>query len=54
MVAAMPSAVPAAMPRRLETLEKELAQLKEEDATMRAQWEGEKNSISDRDRKSVV
>ncbi len=31
---------------RLETLEKELAQLKEEDATMRAQWEGEKNSIS--------
>lgn len=31
---------------RLENLEKELAQLKDEAQSMRAQWEGEKNSIS--------
>ncbi len=31
---------------RLEVLEKELAQLKDEAQRMRAQWEGEKNSIS--------
>ena len=31
---------------RLKTLKKELAQLKEENATMRTQWEGEKNNIS--------
>ncbi len=32
---------------RLETLEKELAQLKDENASMRAQWENEKRAISD-------
>jgi len=31
---------------RLETLEKELAQLKDENASMRAQWESEKQAIS--------
>ena len=32
---------------RLEALERELAQLKEEDSLMRAQWENEKQAISD-------
>ena len=32
---------------RLESLEKELADLKEEDSLMRAQWENEKQAISE-------